>query len=113
MDSGKNVLTSSATTSQTTPVVAVPVNTDHITQEAYVTETSRETAHGEEPVLAATATKTSKGGPLNAIRNFFSRLFNPSSRREDRQKTDNATVQTTEIVTTTTTVATSNPPQLS
>jgi len=116
VDSGKNVLTSSQ------PAPVAPVNTNVISQEAYVTETSRQTAHGAEPVLSAegtstttTTTKSSKGGPINAIRSFFSRIFN-SHRHEDRQKSNNndpttATVQTTEIVTTTTTVATSNPPK--
>jgi hypothetical protein len=100
--------------SQPTPVVSG--GTDHITQEAYVTETSGQSTHGPEPV-ASTTTKSSKGGPINAIRNFFNRIFNSSSQRhEERQKTANAPVQTTETVTTTTTtatVATSNPPKLS
>ncbi len=119
MDSGKHALTSSQ---PTTPVVSA--NTDLISQEAYVTETSGQTAHGAEPVLSAqaasTTTKSSKGGPINAIRNFFSRIFNSHHRHEDRQKSNNdptaaATVQTTETVTTTTTatVATSNPTKLS
>jgi len=115
VDSSKQTETSS----QTTPVA--PVNTDQISQEAYVTETSGQTAHGPEPVTAEQAapatTKTSRGGPLNAIRNFFSRIFN-FRRHEERGKSNNntpadATVQTTETITTTTTVATSNPPPLS
>jgi hypothetical protein len=115
VDTSKQALTSS----QPTPVV--PVITDHISQEAYVTETSGQTAHGPEPItaeqVAPTATKSSKGGPITAIRNFFNRIFN-SHRHEDRQKSNNdvpidATVQTTETITTTTTVATSNPPKLS
>jgi len=111
LDSSKHLLASS----QPTPVVSG--GTDHITQEAYVTETSGQSTHGPEPV-ASTTTKSSKGGPINAIRNFFNRIFNSSSQRhEERQKTANAPVQITETVTTTTTatatVATSNPPKLS
>lgn len=112
MDSSKNVLSSSTPSSQATSVVVVPSCTDHITQEAYVTETALQSAHGAEPVVAATTTKSGKGGPLNAIRNFFSRIFNSSQRHEDRQKSATATVETTETITTTT-VATSNPPNLS
>lgn len=120
VDSSKHALSSSSTPSQPAPVA--PARTDLITQEAYVTETSGQTAHGPEPALTASAatgavtttSKSSKGGPINAIRNFFSRLFR-SARHEDRQvKTDNdvvttEAVQVTETVTTTT-VATSNPP---
>lgn len=112
VDSSKNALSSS-------PPAAAPVapaRTDLISQEAYVTETSGQTAHGPEPVLEASAapgasSKTSKGGPINAIRNFFSRIFR-FQRHEDRQTKSNAevaAVQVTETVTTTT-VATSNPP---
>jgi hypothetical protein len=113
VDSSKNALSSSTPSSQATPVVVVPGGTDHITQEAYVTDTALQSAHGAEPVVAATTTKSSKGGPINAIRNFFSRIFNSSQRHEDRQKSATATVETTETITTTTTVATSNPPNLS
>lgn len=116
VDSSKNALSSSSS-SEPTPVA--PARTDLITQEAYVTETSGQTAHGPEPVLAAsgpaTTSKSNKGGPLNAIRNFFNRIFR-SQRHEDRQVKSNndaattAAVQVTETVTTTTaTVATSNP----
>jgi hypothetical protein len=56
-----------------------------------------------------------------AVRNFFSRLFNPSAHRQsERQKTNTnittdshpQTTETATIITTTTTVATSNPPTL-
>jgi len=109
LDSSKQVLTSSSSPPSQPTSVVVSGSTDHITQEAYVTETSGQTAH-------ATTTKSSKGGPLNAIRSFFHRIFiNPFHRHEERQKSANAAaVETTEtITTTTTTVATSNPPRLS
>jgi hypothetical protein len=114
LDSSKQVSASSSTPSQPTP--AVPLATAHISQEAYITETSCQTAHGPEPITAeqvAPTTTKHKGGPINAIRSFFARLFNSSSQRhEERRKsnshsTTTAAAQTTE---TTTTVATSNPP---
>ncbi len=112
MDSGKQALTPSQPTTTVTSV-----NTDLISQEAYVTETSGQTAYGAEPALSASATtKSSKGGPINAIRSFFTRIFNFHHRHEDRQKSSNdptpAAVEITETVTTTT-VATSNPPKSS
>ena len=116
MDSSKSALSSS---SQPAPVA--PARTDLISQEAYVTETSGQSAHGPEPALTASAvatpSKASKGGPINAIRSFFSRIFR-FQRHEDRQSKSNTdvatpgTVQVTETVTTTT-VATSNPPNQS
>jgi hypothetical protein len=123
LDSSKQVLSSSSpTSSQPTP--EVPLAAAHISQEAYVTDTSRQSAHGVEPITAeqvAPASTKHKGGPINAIRNFFARLFNSSSQRhEERQKSNsqastNPVVQTTETTTTltTATVATSNPPTLS
>ncbi|CAF4650098.1 unnamed protein product, partial [Rotaria sp. Silwood1] len=116
LDSGKQVLTSS-TASQPAPIVSS--GTDHISQEAYVTQTSGQTAHGPDPItaeqVAPTTAKASKGGPIAAIRNFFSRLFGSSHRHEEQRRVNtnvatNAAGQTTE---TTTTVATSNPPILS
>lgn len=121
MDSGKQALQSSAPAQ---PAPAVTDTTDHITQEAYTTETSAQTAHGPEPVteeqVAPAATKPSKGGPINAIRNFFSRLFGSLHRHDDQRKSNNtasstAPAQTAETTTpiTTASVATSNPPILS
>ncbi|MCC7515644.1 MAG: hypothetical protein IT212_13220 [Bacteroidia bacterium] len=128
LESGKQVLTSS-TSSQQPTLAPSSTCTDHVSQEAYVTETSAQTAHGPEPAtteqVAPVATKTTKGGPIAAIRNFFSRLFGSSSHKHEEQqrKSDNAiptsaTGQTNESTTTTTTivtasVATSNPPILS
>jgi len=121
-DNTRQVLTSSLTSSQSAPVV--PGGTNNVSQEAYVTETSRQTAYGSEPVTtteqaAPATTKGGRGGPINAIRNFFSRLFNPRpQRQEERRKgnstaTGNSVVQTTETTITTASVATSNPPVLS
>jgi hypothetical protein len=121
-DNTRQLLTSSSTSSQSAPVV--PGGTNNVSQEAYVTETSRQTAHGPEPVItteqpARATTKSGKGGPINAIRNFFSRIFNSSTQRqEERRKgntnvTGNSAVQTTETTITTTSVATTNPPVLS
>ncbi|CAF4647154.1 unnamed protein product, partial [Rotaria sp. Silwood2] len=117
LDSGKQVLTSSAA-SQSAPIVSA--GTDHISQEAYVTHTSGQTAHGPDPItaeqVAPTTTKASKGGPIAAIRNFFIRLFSPSSHRHEEQRKANSNVPTNaadHTTETTTTVATSNPPILS
>ena len=136
VDSGKHVLSSATPSSHPAPRVeevvlakaaplsAVPVvtttnvlHTDHISQEAYVTETSRQSpfaaqaAATEQAVAAAAATPT-KSGPITTIRNFFKNLFGSSAPRQSQKpasspQTAEATTATTTV--TTTTVASSNP----
>ena len=138
VDSGKHVLSSATPSSHPAPRVeeivlakaaplsaAVPVvtttnvlHTDHISQEAYVTETSRQSpfaaqaASTEQAVAAAAGTTPIKSGPITTIRNFFKNLFGSSAPRQSQKpasspQTAEATTATTTV--TTTTVASSNP----
>ena len=136
MDSGKQALSKPHVEEVVVakPVVAMPVvatvpivattsittlKTDHVSQEAYVTDTSRLSAHGPEPITAdqlapgAASASASKAGPFTTIRNFFKGLFNTSPPRQKSSTTVATTVspQVTETTTTITktTVATNNP----
>ncbi len=123
------VATNTVTTVASSPVVATnTVTTNVVSQEAYVTKTSGQTADGPQPVTAdqvapaaaAGASAPKNGGPFSAIRNFFRNLFGPGSRQAqgERQKASTTgTASTTTPPSTqktktikTTTVATSNPP---
>ena len=114
------------------PAPSVPVvksttavlNTDHISQEAYVTETSRQSPHAAQASAAehvasgatAAAVTPTKSGPITSIRNFFKNLFSPSTPRQSSKSNTTVTTSTSPAATestttiTTTTVATSHPP---
>ena len=147
MASGQPIMSAASTTSHPPPlveevVVTTPTSTatvvpppviatnaitaGGISQEAYRTETSGQTAHGAQPaVAAASGTKPSTStGPVTAIRNFFKRLFSSNTPRQTsaEKQTGSTTVTasatapqltdttTTSATKTVTTVASTNLP---
>jgi hypothetical protein len=107
------------TSGSTTTVVSTPVaaTATGVSSEAYKTETSAQTAHGTEPVLAAAGpVPAPKTGPITSIKKFFSNLFGSNTSKQSppagQQKSSTTvtasttTPQTTEVVATTITTNT-------
>ena len=77
-----------------TPLASAAAPTAGVSSEAYVTQTSAQTAHGEQPITADQASPATAGkpksnspGPFGRIGNFFRSLFTKnSSRQGDKQR---------------------------
>ena len=77
-----------------TPLASAAAPTAGVSSEAYVTQTSAQTAHGEQPITADQASPATAGKPksnspgaLGRIGNFFRNLFTRnSSRQGDKQR---------------------------
>ena len=123
VDSGKHALSSAprveeVVTVKPVAVVTPALQTDHISQEVYVTQTPQAIVTAAEPALAAAATATAtptKTGPITAIKNFFKGLFSSSSPRHSQKSSTTVTTTGTEgtatvTTSTTTTVAATNQP---